>query len=123
MTTKTQNTEYIVYKEESNFKVRVYKLEDGYCGEVRDSIHKLWSKDFKSEEKAIKKSLYIFKSIVLADKYLSLSEKYYQQSRYYYSIGDEKEEQAYLKKTFLYKEKYDASKGAEFFHAETSCDY
>lgn len=107
------NKNILLYKEESQFFLTVYKLVDGYCGVITDGLHTLWRKDFLCLEAANKKSLAIFESLILMDKYLFLSEKYYKESRYYDSIGNEKETQAYLKKAFFYRDKYNNSRGLQ----------
>lgn len=103
----------IFSKEKNQIFLSVYSLVDGYCGVVRDSVHTLWRKDFKSLEAAKKKTLTIFNQILLMEKYLFLSEKYYKAFRYYESIGDEKEAKVYLKKAFSYGDKYNNSKGLQ----------
>lgn len=105
------NNNILLSKKERQFFLTVYKLIDGYCGVVTDGLHALWRKDFLCLQAANKKSLVVFESLVLMDKYLFLSEKYYKESRYYDSIGNEKEAQAYLKKSFFYTDKYYNSKG------------
>jgi hypothetical protein len=108
-----QKTNEVFKKEENGFLLTVYKIQGGYSAVIRDSLHALWRKDFSCPETAQSTALTILRNICLTVEYLSLSEKYYKESRYYQSVGDEEESEAYMKKAFFYKEKYQSSKGLE----------
>lgn len=111
---KEPTNKELLCKQESQFFLTVYKLVVGYCGVITDGLHTLWRKDFSCPETANKESLRVFNSILLTDQYLSLSEKYYKEYRYYQSVADDKEAQVYLKKAFVYKDKYYKSKGLDY---------
>ncbi len=108
-----ENNKNLLEQEEKGFVLWVYQIKGGYSAVISNKAHTLWRKDFNCAEKVQEAGLFMLKSLCLTDEYLYLSEKYYADSQYFNSVGDEQEAKASLKKAFLYKDKYHASKGLE----------